>query len=260
MTQLAVTEIAMTAAEIRAVNNRDRKRKLRRATKEKAARDARKAALAAKAEEERLQLLNLAEYRQMNLSEKLKFAHGGYIFARAPGIPAVTIGTTNIRMNNGKARGVFCGKALQYLPDNFVLTFAVASTTTREPKGGQRQFMVATVGEGGVKTYHLLEPNPRGLSGVANLVNCALTRTNVTEAQKKFTHDTGQDMRLELCGLVYNTSPYVTSDERIRDPFYMSLNKGSSNKNPGQRVNYSRVLCPGREILMERNYGGEHYV
>lgn len=144
MPHKAVTTIATTAQEKWDVAKRDRqhhKIKNERAKKARIVNASRKAL-------EKLQDKNLEEYFNMNLTQKLEFAERGYRFARSPGLTAVTIGQTCIRMNNGRDRGIFCGEAFPYLPDNFVLTFRVTRTTMIEPTGPERQYMVEAPGIG----------------------------------------------------------------------------------------------------------------
>lgn len=170
MPQNAVTEIATTAQENRGVAKRDRERSKVKNARAKKARIARVARSAL----ETLQEENLDEYFKMNLTQILEIANNGYEFS-------VTIGHTCIKMNNGRDPGIFCGEARPYLPDNLVLTFRVTQTTTTEPVGPERQYMVGAPGAGGVPTYHLLDMNPPGLTGAVNLLDGALPHRNLSQ-------------------------------------------------------------------------------
>lgn len=205
---------------------------------------------AATNELETVQDENLEKYLEINLTEELEFVNNGYKFERSPESTAVTIGQTCMKMNNGRDRG-YSVEAFPYLLDNFVLTFLVARTTMLEPVGPERQYMLGFPGAEGRPTFHLLDMDPSGLTGTVNLINCALPHKKLAETRERLVWSTTQVMRQEHCGLVYNTSCYTTPENKVKYPFYMSLNKGSSNKNPEQRVEYYTVLSPGREILME---------
>jgi hypothetical protein len=193
---------------------------------------------------------------RMTRDEKILFAiRDKYTFSRTPGLAAIRLGKTCLRMTNGPDIGIFCGPALPYLPGDFVIPMLVDRVTTEPATGRQAQYQMAKAGK-----YYWLRMEPAGTGSYGNFANCALT--NYTKRagtyETRLTRPTAQDMTVAHCSIVFNDNEGSTSRHVRSCEAYLLLNK--TNKDDKRHVNYQRHLKTGYEVLVDQHYGGYHKV
>jgi hypothetical protein len=167
--------------------------------------------------EENLPFKNLERYRKMSIDRRFEFAIAGYRFPNNPDVPAIELCTTRLNCPEGMQRGIKVGKALPYLPPNFVILYSKTGITDLPQEGIQMHYQLQLAGG----RYMQIHTEPTTAWGLANFINAPARRRSIVRPPAD--GEVEQNLKVAQCTLTHSTSRYLSDHYKNEYPIYVNV-------------------------------------